>query len=49
MEEIKYHVELSFQTERMLTPKINKFEINKKRYNDLLRQFKKYKSYNKVE
>lgn len=49
MEETKYHVELSFQTERMLTPKINKFEINKKRHNDLLSQFKKYSSYKKVE
>ncbi len=48
MEEIKYYVELSFQTERMLSPKFNKFEINKKRYDELLRQFKKYKSYKQV-
>ena len=48
MAETKYYIELSYQDELMLSPKIFKYEVNKKRFNELLYQFNHYKSYKRI-
>ncbi len=45
----EFHVILSFKDELMVLPKEERFKIGEQRYNELLRQFKKYKAYKKVD